>query len=93
MNVREAGCRVLLAAAVFAAGCSPEKDCRDGIQQVRPRVEGAIGQGAHPQANEQISQAYVNVDEAERKLKAGDFQGCLAKLEEARVLLNKSQRE
>ena len=83
---------LLLAGITLAAGCGPEKDCRDGIKQLRPRVEGAIGTGAYAEASEQISQAYTDLGLAEERAKAGDFAGCIAKLESARVLLNKSQR-
>jgi hypothetical protein len=92
VNQRNMGKWVLLAGVVLAAGCSPEKDCRDGLKQLKPRVEGAIGTGEHAEANLQISQAYTDMMEAEAKAGAGDFAGCLAEIEEARVLLNKSQR-
>ena len=92
MNHRKMGKWALLAAVVLAAGCSPEKDCRDGIKQLKPRVEGAIGTGEHAEANLQISQAYTDMMEAEAKAANGDFPGCLEEIEQARVLLNKSQR-
>jgi len=92
MNAREAGSLSLLLIAVLAAGCSPEQDCRNGIKQVRPRVDGAIGTGAHAEAREQITQAMLDLQQAEELAAAGDFEGCLAELESARVLLNKSQR-
>jgi hypothetical protein len=77
--------------AVLAA-CTPEADCRSGLQQVRPRVAGAMGTGAHPEAIEQINQASIELALAEELAAAGDFQGCIDKVEAARVLLNKSQR-
>ncbi len=83
---------MLLAGMALTSGCGPEKDCRDGIQQLRPRVEGAIGTGAHPEANEQINQAYMDLGRAEELAKSGDFPACVEKVESARVLLNKSQR-
>jgi hypothetical protein len=85
--------RVLLAGGVaLGAGCGPEQDCRDGIKQLQPRVDGAIGTGATPEANEQISQAYAGLNSAEELAKAGDFPACVERLEAVRVLLNKSQR-
>jgi len=92
MDARNAGAGLLLAAALLATGCTPEMDCKAGIKQVRPRVDGALGKGIDATSTEQINQAFADVDEAERLLKAGDFEGCLARLESARVLLNKSQR-
>jgi hypothetical protein len=92
VNHRNMGKWVLLASVVLAAGCSAEKDCRDGLKQLKPRVEGAIGTGEHAEANLQISQAYTDMMEAEAKAGAGDFAGCVAEIEDARVLLNKSQR-
>jgi hypothetical protein len=92
MDARKAGSLLLPLVVVLAAGCSPERDCREGIKQVRPRVEGAIGTGAHAEAREQITQAYTDFGQAEELMAAGDYEGCLAKLESARVLLNKSQR-
>lgn len=92
MNARRAGGLLLPLVAVLAAGCNPEADCRRGIQQVRPRVEGAVNAGAHAEAREQITQAYTDFGQAEELLAAGDYEGCLTKLESARVLLNKSQR-
>ena len=91
MNASIATSLVLLP-ALLLAGCSPEADCRSGIKQVKPRVYGAINTGVNPEANEQISQAYTDLGQAEELAAAGDFTGCLAKLESARVLLNKSQR-
>ena len=92
MNDLHLGKAALVAAIVLAAACSPEKDCRDGVKQLKPRIEGAIGTGAHPEANQQINDAYTDMMEAEALLAQGDFPGCLAELESARVLLNKSQR-
>jgi hypothetical protein len=92
VDARKAGVVLLLAATMLGAGCGPEADCKSGIKLMRPRVDGALGKGLYPEATEQINQAYADVDEAERRLKAGDFEGCLARLESARVLLNKSQR-
>jgi len=92
MNARKAGSLSLLLMAVLASGCSPEADCRNGIKQVRPRVDGAIGTGAHAEAREQITQAMLELEQAEELAAAGDFAGCLDRLESARVLLNKSQR-
>jgi hypothetical protein len=83
---------VLVAVLSALTGCTPEADCRSGLQQLRPRVEGAIGKGAYPEATEQINQAYTEFGDAEELAAAGDFQGCLEKIEAARVLLNKSQR-
>lgn len=91
MNARR-GATLLLAAFGLLAGCTPEKDCRDGIQQLRPRVEGAFGTGMHAEATEQINQAMRNLSTAEELAKAGDFPGCVEKIKEARVLLNRSQR-
>jgi hypothetical protein len=82
----------LAAVLALAAGCTPEADCRSGIERLQPRVDGAIGTGAHAEATEQISQAYTDLGLARELAAAGDFEGCLAKLESARVLLNKSQR-
>jgi len=87
-----AATRMILLSAVLLAGCGPEAECRSGIKQLRPRVEGAINTGAHPEANEQISQAYTDLGLAEELAAAGDFAGCIGKVESARVLLNKSQR-
>lgn len=92
MNNVNLGKWVLLAGVVLAAGCNPETDCREGLKQLKPRVEGAIGTGAHPEANEQISQAYTDMMEAEARAAQGDFPGCLEEIEQARVMLNKSQR-
>jgi hypothetical protein len=92
MNARAAGRLWLLLAAALAAGCSPEADCRNGIKQVRPRVDGAVGSGAQGEARDEITQAYVDLGQAEELAASGDFAGCLARLESARVLLNKSQR-
>ena len=36
---------VVWLSAVLLAGCSPEKDCRDAIKLVKPRVYGAINTG------------------------------------------------
>jgi len=83
---------MLLAGMALTAACGPEADCRDGIKQLRPRVDGAIGTGTHAEANEQISQAYTDLGRAEDLAKAGDFPGCVERVEAARVLLNKSQR-
>jgi hypothetical protein len=83
---------VLLAVAFAVAGCTPEMDCESGLKQLRPRVEGAVNAGAYPEAREQISQAYTDLSDAEDAAKRGDFETCLAKIESARVLLNKSQR-
>ena len=91
MNARIATSMVLLS-AMLLAGCSPERDCRDAIKLAKPRVYGAINTGANQEANEQISQAYADVAEAEELAVAGDFKGCIEKVNSARVLLNKSQR-
>lgn len=82
----------LLAGLVLLAGCSPEADCRSGLKQLQPRVEGAIGKGAHAEAVEQINQAYADFTRAEEFAAARDYPACLEKIESARVLLNKSQR-
>ena len=83
---------VLPLAALVAAGCGPEADCKSGLKQLRPRVEGAVNTGEHPEAREQISLAYSDMIAAEDAAKAGDFAECIARIESARVLLNKSQR-
>ena len=90
--VKSASRLVLLAGVALAAACGPEADCRDGIKQLRPRVIGAIGTGAYPEANEWINQAYTDLGLAEELAKAGNFPACVEKVESARVLLNKSQR-
>ena len=90
MNASAAGA-VLLSTMLLAA-CGPEADCRSGIKQLRPRVEGAVNAGAYPEAREQISQAYTDLSQAEELAAAGDFAGCIEKVNSARVLLNKSQR-
>lgn len=92
MNHGNMGKWALLAAVVLAPGCSVEADCQTGLKQLKPRVEGAIGTGTHQEANLQISQAYTDMMEAEAKAGAGDFAGCLEEIEQARVLLNQSQR-
>ena len=81
-----------LVVLALVAGCTAERECRTGIERMQPRIDGAIGTGAHAEANEQISQAYTDLGLARELEKAGDYQGCLARLESARVLLNKSQR-
>jgi hypothetical protein len=83
---------VLLCAALAATGCGPEADCKSGLKQLRPRVEGAVNAGEHAEAREQISMAYAEMVAAEDAAAAGDFAGCVARIESARVLLNKSQR-
>jgi hypothetical protein len=83
---------LLLAAALAAAGCTPEKDCRSGLQQLRPRVEGAVNTGPDAEAQQQISQAYADLTAAEEAAARGDFAACNQKIESARVLINKSQR-
>jgi hypothetical protein len=92
MDARVATPLWLPAALLLAAGCTVEADCRTGIERLQPRIDGAIGTGAHTEANEQISQAYTDLGLARELAQAGDFEGCLARLESARVLLNKSQR-
>ncbi len=82
----------LLAAALAIGGCTPEADCRSGLKQLRPRVEGAVNAGEHAEAREQISQAYTDLTAAEEAAAAGDFATCLDRIDSARVLLNKSQR-
>lgn len=83
---------MLLSAALVAAGCGPEADCRSGLKQLRPRVEGSVNAGEYPEAREQISQAYSDLTAAEEAAAQGDFAACIQKIESARVLLNKSQR-
>jgi len=92
MNAHGATKLILLSGIVLGAGCGPETDCRDGIRQLQPRIDGAIGTGEHLEANEQISQAYTDLGQAGELAAAGDFSGCVEKLESARVLLNRSQR-
>jgi len=92
MRTNAATRAVLLAGVALIAGCGPEADCRDGLKLLQPRVDGAIGTGTHGEANEQISQAYSDFELAKEKAAAGDFAGCIEKIDSARVLLNKSQR-
>ena len=92
MSARSATPFWLPAVLSLAAGCTVEADCRTGIERLQPRVDGAINTGAHAEANEQISQAYTDLGLAREAAAAGDFEECLARLESARVLLNKSQR-
>ena len=90
MNQR--GLWMLLAAMALLSGCSPERDCQDGLKRLKPRVEGALGTGAHAEAIAQINQAYSDMADAERLAAQGQFEACLAKIDSARALLNKSQR-
>jgi hypothetical protein len=83
---------MLLSAALALAGCGAEADCTSGLKQLRPRVEGSVNAGAYPEAREQISLAYSDMVAAEDAAAAGDFAGCVEKIESARVRLNKSQR-
>ena len=82
---------VLLAAGV-AAGCGPEHTCREGLRQLAPRIEGSVNAGEYAEAREQIAQARVEMTLAEEAAAQGDFETCVAKVESARVLLNRSQR-
>ena len=82
-----------LACAVALAGCgTPEAQCREGVTQMKGRLVGVVGSGEHKEAGDPIVQASTQLDMAQTQLATGHYDGCLESLDEARALLNRSQR-
>lgn len=84
---------LVVAVLLALAGCgTPETQCREGVSQMKGRLVGVIGSDGHQQASDPIVQAHTQLDMAQTQLATGNFEGCLGSLEEARGLLNRSQR-
>lgn len=78
----------IAAVAGLVAACSPEKECRDGVQEMKRRTESFVGVNQP----EDVQKAVEQVNSAETQLATGNFQGCRESLSQARTLLNRSQR-
>ena len=80
---------LLLIGALLLAGCgTPETECRDGLAKMKTRTQSLVGVGQ----SEEVRTALERINGAETQLATGNFEGCLASLEEAGAFLNRSQR-
>jgi hypothetical protein len=78
----------IAALAALVAACSPEKECRDGVQDMKRRIESFVGVNQP----DDVQKTIELVNSAETQLATGNFEGCRESLSEARALLNRSQR-